>query len=156
LIDDDPISAVCGCADVALANGRRDEARALVEKLVARGYAAPQNPATSPVELALLFEALGLPGAPIIEACAARPQIPWLQAAADVVRGEHAAAADRLAELHTPPLEAAVCLRAAEHLVAEGRRAEADVQLRKALAFYRSVGATRYIRDGEALLAATA
>ena len=40
--------------------------------------------------------------------------------------------------------------------VADGRRAEADVQLQKALAFYRSVGATRYIREGEALLAATA
>ena len=47
-------------------------------------------------------------------------------------------------------------LRAAELLVADGRRAEADVQLQKALAFYRSVGATRYIREGEALLAATA
>lgn len=44
----------------------------------------------------------------------------------------------------------------AERLLAVGRRAEADVQLRKALAFYRSVGATRYIREGEALLAATA
>ena len=47
-------------------------------------------------------------------------------------------------------------LRAAESLVAQGRRAEADVQLQKALAFYRSVGATRFIREGEALLAATA
>jgi class 3 adenylate cyclase/tetratricopeptide (TPR) repeat protein len=45
-------------------------------------------------------------------------------------------------------------LRAAERLVLEGRRAEADVQLQKALAFYRSVGATHYIRRGEALLAA--
>ena len=45
-------------------------------------------------------------------------------------------------------------LRAAERLVFEGRRAEADVHLQKALAFYRSVGATRYIRQGEALLAA--
>ena len=47
-------------------------------------------------------------------------------------------------------------LRAAESLVAQGRRAEADVQLQKARAFYRSVGATRFIREGEALLAATA
>jgi hypothetical protein len=37
-----------------------------------------------------------------------------------------------------------------------GRRREADEQLRSALAFYRSVGATRYIRQGEALLAASA
>jgi hypothetical protein len=45
-------------------------------------------------------------------------------------------------------------LQTAERLVLEGRRAEADVHLQKALAFYRSVGATRYVRRGEALLAA--
>jgi hypothetical protein len=47
-------------------------------------------------------------------------------------------------------------LRAAEALVAEGRRAEADEQLRPALAFYRSVRATRYVQEGEALLAVSA
>ena len=47
-------------------------------------------------------------------------------------------------------------LCAAEQLVSEGRRAEADEQLRPALAFYRSVGAKRYVREGEALLAASA
>jgi hypothetical protein len=41
-------------------------------------------------------------------------------------------------------------------LAAQGRRSEVDEQLRPALAFYRSVGATRYVRDGERLLAATA
>jgi class 3 adenylate cyclase/tetratricopeptide (TPR) repeat protein len=45
-------------------------------------------------------------------------------------------------------------LRAAERLISEGHRAEADVHLQKALAFYRSVGATHYIRRGEVLLAA--
>ena len=39
----------------------------------------------------------------------------------------------------------------AEQLVAEGRHAEADAQLERALAFWRSVGATRYIRQAEAL-----
>ena len=52
--------------------------------------------------------------------------------------------------------EAFYRLRAAEALVAEGRQAEADEQLRPALAFYGSVGATRYVREGEALLAASA
>ena len=37
-----------------------------------------------------------------------------------------------------------------------GRRAEADVQLERALAFYRSVGATAYVREAEALFAASA
>ena len=38
----------------------------------------------------------------------------------------------------------------------QNRRPEADVQLQRALAFYRSVGATRYIRQAEGLLAASA
>src|SRR5919197_536482 len=45
-------------------------------------------------------------------------------------------------------------LCAAEQLVARGRRAEADVHLGKALAFYRSVGATRWVRKAETLLVA--
>jgi hypothetical protein len=40
-------------------------------------------------------------------------------------------------------VEAFYRLRAAEQLVVEGRRAEADAQLGPALGFYRSVGATR-------------
>jgi hypothetical protein len=52
------------------------------------------------------------------------------------------------------PDEASARLRAAEVLVREGRRAEADVELKQALAFWRSVGATAYVREAEALLAA--
>lgn len=44
--------------------------------------------------------------------------------------------------------------RAAAVLVGEGRRAEADAELRRSLAFWRSVGADAYVRRGEALLAA--
>jgi class 3 adenylate cyclase len=54
--------------------------------------------------------------------------------------------------------EAYARLRAARQLVEDGRRPrpEADQHLQKALAFGRSVGATRYIREGESLLAASA
>ena len=65
-------------------------------------------------------------------------------------------AADLLAESGDLAGEAHVRLRAAAALVAAGRRAEADEQLAPALAFFRSVGATRYSREGEALLAASA
>jgi hypothetical protein len=51
---------------------------------------------------------------------------------------------------------AAVQLHAARKLVEAGRRAEADLYLHPALAFYRAVGATRRVQQGEALLAATA
>jgi class 3 adenylate cyclase/tetratricopeptide (TPR) repeat protein len=151
---DEWISAICACAQVALAEGRPGDAVELVEKVSVRGATSGEAPAS--IELVLLLEELGRSVAPLVEVAEARPVIPWLQAAAAVARGKHADAADRLAGLRTPPLEAAVRLRAAEHLVAQGRRAEADVQLQKALAFYRLVGATRYIREGEVLLAATA
>jgi hypothetical protein len=41
-------------------------------------------------------------------------------------------------------------------LIAAGRRAEADEQLQKGLTVYREVGATAYVCEGEALLAAAA
>ena len=37
-----------------------------------------------------------------------------------------------------------------------GSRAEADAELTRALVFYREVGAKCYVREGEALLAASA
>ena len=40
---------------------------------------------------------------------------------------------------------------AADRLVTDGRRADADEQLERALAFWRSVGATRYVAEAEAL-----
>jgi hypothetical protein len=54
------------------------------------------------------------------------------------------------------PEEASARLRAAEALVQEGRRAQADAELNRALAFWRSVGATAYVREGEGLLAESA
>ena len=54
------------------------------------------------------------------------------------------------------PGEAFARLWAAEKLLAEGRRAEADEQLERALAFWRSVGATRYVAEAEALRAQAA
>ena len=65
-------------------------------------------------------------------------------------------AADVCAEMGLTTDEAQDRLAAARLLVAQGRRAEADEQLRRALAFYRSVGASRYVREGESLLAASA
>jgi hypothetical protein len=80
----------------------------------------------------------------------------WLRAGEAVLAGDLRGAADVLGEIGARPNEAFCRLGAAERLVAEGRRAEADEQLRSALAFYRGVGATRYAREGEALLAASA
>jgi class 3 adenylate cyclase/tetratricopeptide (TPR) repeat protein len=81
---------------------------------------------------------------------------PWVRAARAVAVGDFAAAADIMGAIGAVSQEALFRLWAAEQLVDEGRRAEADEQLTRALAFHRSVGATRYVREGEALLAASA
>jgi tetratricopeptide (TPR) repeat protein len=81
---------------------------------------------------------------------------PWIRAGKAVLAGDLPAAADLLGGLGAHSQEAFLRLRAAEQLVGEGRRAEADEQLNLALAFYRSVGATRHLREGESLLAASA
>jgi class 3 adenylate cyclase/tetratricopeptide (TPR) repeat protein len=83
-------------------------------------------------------------------------QTPWVESARAIAVGDFRRGADILAGIGRPAFEMFYRLRAAEVLAAEGRRAEADEQLRPALAFYRGVGATRYVREGEALLAASA
>ena len=77
--------------------------------------------------------------------CVLRARTRWLDAAELVASGEFSAAADVYAEMGTLSDEADARLRS-------GRESE----IRQALQFYRSVGATRYIEEGEALLAATA
>jgi tetratricopeptide (TPR) repeat protein len=110
------------------------------------------------VNLPLLGQAarrLGLAGE-LDDALENQPGASWTEAIRAYSRGEFAAAAEVLADIGTKPHEADARLRAAEQLVAEGRRAEADEQLHAALAFYRSVGAAHYVRDCEALLAESA
>ncbi|MBA3734847.1 MAG: AAA family ATPase [Actinobacteria bacterium] len=81
---------------------------------------------------------------------------PWLRASLAVAARDFREAADICGAMGTRPLEAFSRLRAAGALAAEGRRAEAGEQLLPALEFYRGVGATRYVREGEALLATSA
>jgi class 3 adenylate cyclase/tetratricopeptide (TPR) repeat protein len=77
----------------------------------------------------------------------------WQRAVTVVLRRQYAAAADLYFEAGALPAEAAARVWAAEQLLAEGRRAEANEQLDRALAFWRSVGATRYVAEAEALRA---
>ncbi|MGZ8694271.1 MAG: ATP-binding protein, partial [Gaiellaceae bacterium] len=79
---------------------------------------------------------------------------PWVDAAVALVDGDLASAADIYAQLPAPAVEADVRMRAADRLAAEGRTVEADAEARRALAFYRAVGATAYVRHAESLLAA--
>jgi hypothetical protein len=77
----------------------------------------------------------------------------WHEAGIAFARGEVERAADVCAEIGVAPNEAYTRLRGAETLFGEGQVERAEAQLAKALEFYRSVGATAFIRQGESLRA---
>jgi tetratricopeptide (TPR) repeat protein len=79
---------------------------------------------------------------------------PWQHAALALVDGDAALAADVFAAKGARSFAAQARLEAARRLHDAGRMADAQAQLADALAFYREVGATAAIREGEALLAA--
>ena len=83
-------------------------------------------------------------------------ELPWARAAVSFAAGDLQQAADICAAMGAVTEEARVRLWLAETLVSQNRRAEAEVHLQRALVFYRSVAATRYIAEGETLLAASA
>jgi hypothetical protein len=93
-----------------------------------------------------------LTGAGRGEECAAAlepyARLPWTQIGITFCSGNATGAADRCAEIGALASEAHCRLAAA--------RAGDLGQLERALAFYRSVGATRYVSEGESLLAASA
>ena len=86
------------------------------------------------------------------EECAAAldhyARIPWARIGIAFGRGDPTQAAELCAEIGAFASEAYCRLSAA--------RGGDLGQLERALAFYRSVGATRYVREGESLLAASA
>ena len=74
--------------------------------------------------------------------------VPWARIGLAFARGDTVGAAEQCGEIGALASEAYCRLAAA--------RAGDLAQLEPALAFYRSVGATRYVREGESLLAASA
>jgi tetratricopeptide (TPR) repeat protein len=84
-----------------------------------------------------------------------KADVPWIHTARAFAEGDLRRAADCCGAMGAATQEARDRLWLAEELVKENRPAEAYPQLQQALAFYRSVDAIRYIREGEALLAAS-
>jgi hypothetical protein len=138
-------------AQVFLDAGRRSDAQLLADEQTAVGP-TPSGFMT----FALVLTALDRPAEVLAAAEAAALSTPWIDAGRAYAEGDPVRAAELLAGIGDRTDEAYVRLRAAERLASEGRRGDADDQLEMALSFYRLVGATRYIREGEALLAATA
>jgi tetratricopeptide (TPR) repeat protein len=152
--------AVAFRAAAELAAGRTDEAGALADELLSWWSARPETMLDSHlqsfVDLAVVLSALGRGPELIAIAKNASLQTLWIDAAKAFVRRDFHRAAEIYAKAGSLPDEALARLRAAEALIADGRRAEGDEELQKALSFYRSVDATAYLREGETLLARTA
>jgi class 3 adenylate cyclase/tetratricopeptide (TPR) repeat protein len=144
-------------ARTLLSVGRADEARTLADELTRLLAAAPPTLEWGDawIDLAVVLPALDRTAA-LIDALGRAQATAWVDAAYAYASGDFVHAAETYATVGSPHDEALARLRAAQALIDDGRRAEADEQLQRALTFYRSVGATRYIREGEALLAASA
>jgi hypothetical protein len=135
-----------------LGEGRAEAASALIDEVIEAGffdYYLVLDFALAMAELGRGDEIAGL----LADADFGEP---WQEAGRALTAGDFAGAASAYADLGIPTHEAYARLRAAANLVTAGRRREADEHLGRALAFYRSVGATRYIREGEGLMAASA
>jgi tetratricopeptide (TPR) repeat protein len=148
--------ALFGRAAVLLDEERRPEALKLAHESLEQGdrFVHALND-TIIVDAAWVMHDLGLGEdyRPLIELSNDRP---WAAAASAICSGDFQRAADVLAKIGYRPGEAYARLRAAKVLAEQGKRAEADAELTPALAFWREVGATRYVREGEALLAESA
>jgi class 3 adenylate cyclase/tetratricopeptide (TPR) repeat protein len=149
-------STMAACAHVLLESGSPEHAAAIVGEYLAQLRAGKNvRLAIDWVHiLAWTLTALGR-GAELIEALP-DSDVPWVEAARSFAAGDVRRAADVCSSMGALTEEARDRLWLAGALVKQHRRAEADVELQRALTFYRSVGATRYIREGEALFAASA
>jgi len=139
---------------VLLGAGQQPEAEALADELLER-WAENSMSTAGPwiTELAPVLLALGR-GEDIVTASErASLRSRWLEAAAELARGDAAAAAEGYDRIGAHADAAVTRLRAAEQLISGGRRGEAERQLELALEFFRGAGAERYIREAEALLA---
>jgi class 3 adenylate cyclase/tetratricopeptide (TPR) repeat protein len=91
--------------------------------------------------------------AAIAEGPPARSAHRWHKVVVLGLDGDFRGAADLFAETGNPTLEAAQRLFGGEHLLRQGERADGELEVRKALAFYRSVDASYYVARAEAALA---
>jgi class 3 adenylate cyclase/tetratricopeptide (TPR) repeat protein len=140
---------------VAAAAGHSEQAKPFALELLASE--APDFPYGGPGEVvAVLIDLVGPEYVRRRILTSARLSTPWAEGAGALFDGDLERAAEIYERAGAATDVAFVRLRLARRLIEEGRRAEADVHLQQALAFYRSVGASRYVREGEELLAATA
>ena len=137
---------------VLLALGRREEASILASDALALPPSALMEvtPAVTPLEFSWLLRDLGRQ-AELLAALESAPSTPWFQGARAIANDDFKLAVECVASLGAPSVEAYTRLRAAEELARAGDDAEASEVLAPAVAFFRRVGAARYLDQAETL-----
>jgi tetratricopeptide (TPR) repeat protein len=79
---------------------------------------------------------------------------PWLEVTKMLIQRDFGPAIEQLERMGALSAAAEARMCGAEWLAQQGRQAEANLQLEPALAFWRSVGARRYLEQGETMLPA--
>lgn len=134
-------------------HGLLDEARDLAREVVELARTYPHAAVWAlPTEFLLSRVALECESE-LRQALEDAPQSKWKDLVFCCLDRDFVRAAEMYSEAGSPTWEALLRLRAAEELIEAGRRAEGEDELQKALAFYRTVGATFFIQRGEALQA---
>jgi tetratricopeptide (TPR) repeat protein len=142
-----------GCALILVETGRLEEARPLAQEALATTVGIVGSVIWGQVELAFVAEKLEC-SEELGEQIDRGPQTKWTDATRAVLHGDFVRGADVFEAIGDAESESHARLRGAKQLLADRRRADAYEQLQRSLAFWRSVGATRYIRQAESMLAA--
>jgi class 3 adenylate cyclase/tetratricopeptide (TPR) repeat protein len=149
------LPAAVGLAGFLRRRGRSNEAAAALEEVVAALDAAESVGDIQEFHVELIVELLEAGRPQAAQSIVARmPESPWRDACRALVERDDARAADTLASMGTERVAADLRLRAARALAAAGRLGEAEAQLELARGFYAKVGATAYLAEADAILAA--
>jgi class 3 adenylate cyclase/tetratricopeptide (TPR) repeat protein len=137
-----------------LAAGEREACETLVNRLIQLpNWDSPWTYLYTPL-LGSVLNALGRGEELARITTGAKARTPWLEASLASAAGDFGRAAEIYERMGNRPDEAFARLKAGEQLATEGRGAEAVDQLERGLSFFRSVSATAYIQEAEALLGA--
>ena len=146
-------AAYCVGAAVAEAVGKRREAHELTSELATMGsrmVGALNTPFPTLAAVAWVFRDLGREREFTEAVLDVDPiKSPWNDASRAIVDGKFARAADIIDGMGHTAATAYARLRASEALAAAGQHDEAAAQRTPAEAFYRTVGATRFVGDDE-------
>ena len=148
------LPTLCWCSYLYATLGRTDEARALALEALAFAEARPEVVGPFRV-LTIVAAQLGIEER-LREVVALGPDLVINRLTRIAASGDQSKAADLFGEMGVLTFQALHRFAAGEALFAAGRREEGAAELERALAFYRTVGATAFLRRGDALLGAKA